>query len=99
MQADVGSHDADQRHGRKVEAFGDHLRAHQHVAAFAEFVEQPRVIAHPRRRVGIHAHHARIGKEARHFFYHAFGADAEFANRLEPALRDRPFGNGIWKSQ
>ena len=52
----------------KVQTFRDHLSADQHVAAVFEGVENARVIADARRRVGIHPQNARVGKKAHHFF-------------------------------
>ena len=60
----VRVHDADERHAREVEAFGDHLRAQQDVRlAPPEAVEQLAVRAAARRGVEVHPEDARRGED------------------------------------
>ena len=87
VQAHIGRDDADQRHRREIQALGDHLGAHQHVAAFGEFIEQARVVADARRRVAVHAYAVRFREERLHGFGHLLRTDAELADLRRAARR------------
>ena len=88
VEAEVGGNDRGQRHRRVIKPLGDHLRADQNVALGLERREDSRVIADARRRVGIHAQHARLRERgALTSSCNALRPDAELADRSRAAGR------------
>ena len=61
MQRHVGIHDSDQGHIRKMQAFGDHLRAQEHIDfSDPEIAEDAFEIVFALERIGIHPPNAGV---------------------------------------
>jgi hypothetical protein len=76
-ESDVGRHDADQRHARKVVTFGNHLRADEHVdLAVAELREQRGERSPAPDGVAVQPRDARAGACAGDLRFDAFGSES-----------------------
>ena len=85
-QALVGVENADQRHGRKVMALGQHLRADQDVGAAVARGGQVRVERPaPARAVAVHAQHPVVREQRRDVGLDALGAGAQRQQILRAA--------------
>ena len=84
----VGVHDAHERNAGKVEPFGDHLRADDHLrAATAHFLEERRMRALGTHRVAVESHQRRAGDSSAHIVLDALRTHAEMPDARAPALR------------
>src|SRR5262249_29051691 len=89
-EADVGRHDADERHARKVVPFGDHLRPDEHVdLAVAEAREQQVERALAANGVAVEARDAGARTQSVYFRLHALGAEAGLLEVRSGAERAR----------
>ena len=94
-QACVSRHDANQRHIRKVEALGNHLRTDQDVdVALAKRGEHAFVRPPLGHRVGVHSRRDRLGKQLLDDGLQTLSTDAEFVHARALACRA-----DLWPSQ
>ena len=88
MQADVGVDDADQRHIRKIQPFGDHLRAEQDVnEASPKRRQHAGMAARLAHRVAVHAAHDVAGEALLDLGLQFLRAQSLVAHRRLPAQR------------